>query len=101
MTEERTAALNQFQEMIHYHFRDKNLLDTALTHRSFVNENPSLACHDNERLEFLGDAILELCISDMLMKKFPDYTEGQLSQLRASVVNRTAPGEPGKKFQDR
>jgi ribonuclease-3 len=99
MTEERTAALNQFQEMLHYHFRDKNLLDTALTHRSFVNENPSLACHDNERLEFLGDAILELCISDMLMKKFPDYTEGQLSQVRASVVNEQPLAKLAKNFK--
>ena len=99
MTEERTAALNQFQEMIHYHFRDKNLLDTALTHRSFVNENPFLACHDNERLEFLGDAVLELCISDMLMKKFPDYTEGQLSQLRASVVNEQPLANLAKNFK--
>jgi ribonuclease III len=99
MTEERTAALNQFQEMIHYHFRDKNLLDTALTHRSFVNENPSLACHDNERLEFLGDAVLELCVSDLLMKKFPDYTEGQLSQLRASVVNEQPLANLAKNFK--
>jgi ribonuclease III len=99
MTEERTAALNQFQEMIHYHFRDKNLLDTALTHRSFVNENPSLACHDNERLEFLGDAVLELCVSDLLMKKFPDYTEGQLSQVRASVVNEQPLAKLAKNFK--
>lgn len=87
MTEERMAALARFQEVLHYRFRDTALLDTALTHRSYVNENPSEACQDNERLEFLGDAVLELCISNMLMKQFPDYKEGQLSQLRASIVN--------------
>jgi len=47
----------------------------------------------------LGDAVLELCVSDLLMKKFPDYTEGQLSQLRASVVKRNSPGEPGENFK--
>jgi ribonuclease III len=87
MTDERLTALNLFQVIISYHFRNVSLLDNALTHRSFVNENPTLAYKDNERLEFLGDAVLGLCISDILMKKFPDYTEGQLSKLRAFVVN--------------
>lgn len=87
MSEARTTELNQFQEILHYHFRDASLLDAALTHRSYVNENPSEASCDNERLEFLGDAVLELCVSDLLMKHFPDYQEGQLSQLRAAIVN--------------
>ncbi|MBA4396380.1 MAG: ribonuclease III [Syntrophus sp. (in: bacteria)] len=79
--------IHQFQKMLDYRFRDISLLDTALTHRSYVNENPSEAECDNERLEFLGDAVLELCISDLLMKHFPAYQEGQLSQLRAAIVN--------------
>jgi ribonuclease-3 len=98
MTEERMTALARFQEILHYRFRDAALLDTALTHRSYVNENPSEACHDNERLEFLGDAVLELCISNMLMKQFPDYKEGQLSQLRASIVNEQPLAEMAKSF---
>jgi ribonuclease-3 len=87
MTEERIQALKELEASLGYCFEDTGLLDNALTHRSFVNENSSLPCKDNERLEFLGDAVLELTVSDMLMKKFPDYTEGELSKLRASVVN--------------
>jgi len=87
MPEERILDIHQFQKSIDYLFRDVSLLDTALTHRSYVNENPSEADCDNERLEFLGDAVLELCISDLLMKHFPAYQEGQLSQLRAAIVN--------------
>jgi ribonuclease III len=99
MTEERIAALARFQETLRYSFRELSLLDTALTHRSYVNENPSLVFRDNERLEFLGDAVLELCISDMLMKQFPDYKEGQLSQLRAAIVNEQPLAEMAKSFQ--
>ncbi|MDP2268341.1 MAG: ribonuclease III [Deltaproteobacteria bacterium] len=87
MTEERMASLRGLAQQLDGGFQDLALLDNALIHRSFVNENPLPAVPDNERLEFLGDAVLELCISDMLMKKFPAYTEGQLSKLRASVVN--------------
>lgn len=87
MTEERVRALKELEASLGYCFEDIGLLENALTHRSFVNENNSLPCKDNERLEFLGDAVLELAVSDMLMRKFPDYPEGELSKLRASVVN--------------
>ncbi|MBU3935793.1 ribonuclease III [Patescibacteria group bacterium] len=87
MNEERVRALKELEASLGYCFEDMGLLDNALTHRSFVNENNSLSCKDNERLEFLGDAVLELTVSDMLMKKFPDDAEGELSKLRASVVN--------------
>ena len=87
MNEERTEALHRMEETLGYRFADIGLLDNALTHRSFVNENPGSARSDNERLEFLGDAVLELTISDLLMRKFPEHAEGQLSKLRASVVN--------------
>ncbi len=79
--------MKELETYIGYRFEDRGLLDNALTHRSFVNENSALPCKDNERLEFLGDAVLELTVSDMLMKKFPDLAEGELSKLRASVVN--------------
>ena len=98
LTEERRTVLARFSEVLRYRFRNAALLDTALTHRSYVNENPMEACQDNERLEFLGDAVLELCISDMLMKQFPDYKEGQLSQLRASIVNEQPLAEMAKSF---
>ena len=99
MTEERLAALRELEERLPYRFRDISRLDSALTHRSFVNENPSLACRDNERLEFLGDAVLGLCISDMLIAEFPDYTEGQLSKIRASMVNEQPLAELARKFR--
>lgn len=98
MNEERKDALDLLQERLGYRFRDPGLLDTALTHRSFVNENPAPARPDNERLEFLGDAVLELCVSDMLMRQFPDHAEGRLSQLRASIVNEQPLAELAKCF---
>lgn len=87
MTDERLAALKNFQQRLGYLFNTIDLLDNALIHRSFVNENPALSCKDNERLEFLGDAVIGLCLSDLLVRNFPDYTEGQLSKLRAYLVS--------------
>lgn len=98
MDEERIGKRKNFEEIISHTFNDISLLDNALTHRSFANENQGLSCKDNERLEFLGDAVLELCISDILMKTFPDYTEGQLSKLRASLVHEQPLTELAKKF---
>ncbi|MDO8724330.1 MAG: ribonuclease III, partial [Syntrophales bacterium] len=99
MTEERLAALHDFEQNLSWRFQDLSLLNNALTHRSFVNENPSLKCSDNERLEFLGDAVLGLCISDALMERFPDYAEGQLSKLRASLVNEQHLAELARKIR--
>lgn len=87
MNEQRAAALRKLEARLGYVFEDAGLLDNALTHRSFVNENTAFLGRDNERLEFLGDAVLELTVSDMLMKKFPECYEGELSKMRASVVN--------------
>jgi ribonuclease-3 len=98
MNEERVRTLKGLEERLGWHFADIALLDNALTHRSFVNENTGLACRDNERLEFLGDAVLELTVSDMLMRKFPDHAEGELSKLRASVVNEQPLAELARKF---
>lgn len=69
-------------------FKKKDLFDQALTHRSWVNENPNKR-ETNERLEFLGDAILEFVISDYLYEKFPQKREGYLTALRANIVNTT------------
>lgn len=98
MTEERIAALKGLERELACFFHDVTLLDNALTHRSFINENPTLAVRDNERLEFLGDAVLGLCISDMLMKAFPGHAEGQLSKLRASLVNELPLAVLARKF---
>ncbi len=98
MTEERSASLKELERNLGCLFQDVELLDNALSHRSFVNENPDLAVRDNERLEFLGDAVLGLCISDMLMEAFPGHAEGQLSKIRASLVNEQSLAELARKF---
>jgi len=87
MDEERIKKLEELSETLSYTFNDITLLDISLSHSSYANENPDLAGEDNERLEFLGDAVLQLCMSAILIKKFPDYAEGQLSKVRAAMVN--------------
>ncbi len=69
------------EKRIDYQFKDKKLLDEALTHKSCKKP------YNNERLEFLGDAVLDLVVGEYLYKKFPDFHEGNLSKLRASIVN--------------
>lgn len=76
-------------------FRDQGLLKSALTHRSYINENPSWEFAHNERLEFLGDAVLELVITEYLYAQFPDKPEGELTSLRASLVNANMLGDVG------
>jgi len=68
-------------------FADHALCEAALTHKSWLNEAPGTSRTDNERLEFLGDAVLALVVSDLLMKRFPDRSEGELSKARAVVVS--------------
>ena len=78
---------SKFEEKIGVNFKDKNLLQQAFTHRSYLNENPSLGLEQNERLEFLGDAVLEMAITEYLYKKYPQKTEGEMTALRAALVN--------------
>jgi len=87
MDKDRMENLKAFEQIFGYTFKNRVLLDTALIHRSFINENQSDPREDNERMEFLGDAVLELCVSDLLMKRFANHDEGQLSRMRASLVN--------------
>jgi len=72
-----------------YEFENINLLEEALRHSSFVNEQADLGMRDNERLEFLGDAVLNLVVGDILMQRYPDSEEGDLSRMRANLVNET------------
>jgi len=67
-------------------FTDISLLERALTHRSFLNENPTADLADNERLEFLGDAVLDFVVGEYLYHRFPEEREGQLTSLRAALV---------------
>jgi len=78
---------NDFEKKVKIVFKDKNLLKQSFIHRSYINENPNTGLSHNERLEFLGDAVLELVVTDFLYKKYPNYTEGELTAVRSSLVN--------------
>src|SRR3990167_3459787 len=78
---------SNFEEKTKINFNNKSLLRQAFIHRSYINENPSAGLSHNERLEFLGDAVLELIVTDFLYKKYPGYTEGELTALRSALVN--------------
>ena len=84
------TAFLQLEKTLEVEFKNKDFLKIALTHRSYLNENPptggGYAAH-NERLEFLGDAVLELVVTEYLFQLFPDKPEGDLTSLRASLVN--------------
>ena len=79
--------LKAFEKILGVIFKDRALLTQALTHRSYLNENPEISGGHNERLEFLGDAVLELVITEYIYEKFPEKPEGELTSLRASLVN--------------
>ncbi|MBP6974639.1 MAG: ribonuclease III [Candidatus Pacebacteria bacterium] len=76
-----------FETSIGIEFKNKELLKQAFIHRSYLNENRSIKLEHNERLEFLGDAVLELVITDYLYKKYPEKDEGELTAYRSSLVN--------------
>lgn len=99
MDHEKASTFEDLEQALGYTFQDHRLLANAFTHRSYTNENPSLSRQDNERLEFLGDAVLQLSISDLLMRQFPDFTEGRLSKMRATLVNEQSLAALGKRFR--
>jgi ribonuclease III len=78
--------IKKFESKIGLKFKDKELLKRSLTHRSFLNENKDEELKNNERLEFLGDAVLELIISEYLFNTYPERAEGDLTSFRAAVV---------------
>ncbi len=77
--------LNELQDKIGVHFQNEELLELAFVHKSYVNEHPEVAGY-NERLEFLGDAVLELAVTDFLYHNYPDQPEGQLTNWRSALV---------------
>ncbi len=79
--------LSEFEKKIGLKFNDKSLLQQAFVHRSYINENKGSGLSHNERLEFLGDAVLELVITDFLYKKYTGKTEGDLTAYRSALVN--------------
>jgi len=82
--------LTTYQTQLGITFNDETLLQMALTHRSFVNEHVTEDIEDNERLEFLGDAILDFVTANMLYRRFPTMTEGEMTRLRAALVRTEA-----------
>ena len=101
LPEAEAARLEDLQQRLGIRFRRPELLREAMTHASWNNERgePSGPGHDNERLEYLGDAVLELIVGDYLFRRFPTYDEGQLTQLRAALVNTTSLARLAERLQ--
>ncbi|MEK9628917.1 MAG: ribonuclease III [Nitrospinota bacterium] len=97
LSETRQEELASLQDRIQYKFSDISLLNKALTHKSYANEK-SKALKHNERLEFLGDSVLDILVSDHLVHKYSDFAEGTLSKIRAAVVNETCLAQLAKKI---
>ena len=81
------AELEKLENILGFEFKNKELLKEALTHRSYVNEHPNWPVPNNERLEYLGDAVLELVVTEYLYAKYPNFQEGKMTSLRAALVN--------------
>jgi ribonuclease-3 len=92
------SELEPLERLIGYRFRDRGLLEHALTHRSRVHEDASGGVFDNESMEFLGDSILGFVIADLLFRKFPQHNEGQKSKLRASLVSAASLARLGERI---
>jgi ribonuclease-3 len=100
LSDEEIAGFDALQERIGVRFRRLELLREAMTHASWNNERgePSGPGYDNERLEYLGDAVLELVVGEYLFRRFPSYDEGQLTQLRAALVNTVSLARLGERL---
>lgn len=90
--------LNDIQKNIGLDFQNPELLEIALTHRSYLNEHPGAKIQNNERQEYLGDAVLELIISDYIFRKYPDKAEGELTSIRSAVVRTESLAEESRKL---
>lgn len=90
---------HKFQEVIGISFNNVDLITQALTHRSFINEHVDEDLQDNERLEFLGDAVLDFLTADMLYRQFPEMSEGELTRLRSALVRTESLAELARECQ--
>jgi len=89
MQEDRINALVPLQGVLCYEFKDLELLNKSLTHKSYSNE-VLLSLKNNERLEFLGDSVIDLIMADYMFLTYPDLPEGSLSKIRAAIVNENS-----------
>jgi ribonuclease III len=92
-------AFHIFEEKINVRFNNPDLLEQAFVHRSYLNENKDIKREHNERLEFLGDAVLELVITHFLYEKFPHKPEGELTALRSALVNAVTLSQVAQKLE--
>ena len=92
-------AFEDIQESLEYAFKQQALLCEALTHRSFSQTQPQSVSPHNERLEFLGDAVLGLVVSESLAAIFPNYTEGELSKIKAGLISRATLSKAASRLQ--
>ena len=95
---DRVQQVASLQETLGYEFSDLRLLNKALTHKSYVNEKNESLKH-NERFEFLGDSVLDILVSDYLVRKYSNYAEGTLSKIRAAVVNESCLADLARKIE--
>lgn len=93
---------NELEEKLHIVFKNKDLLASAFLHRSYLNENSGINLPHNERMEFLGDAVLELVVTDYLYQKYMNKPEGELTAYRAALVNTNTISDAARKlgFED-
>lgn len=96
--EERSVGLEALEQALGISFRNRAFLQEALTHSSFVNENPGSGAKDNQRLEFLGDAFLGFAVGDWLFRRHPEAQEGELTALRAWIVCTESLAEIAREF---
>jgi ribonuclease III len=97
--EDRLASLKELEDRLGHQFKEINWLDQALTHKSFIYETSHPEKVANEVLEFLGDSVLNLAVSHLLLKKFPDAQEGALSIMRAQLVKKSSLASLSKELQ--
>ncbi len=90
--------LSKLEGTLGVKFKSQELLKEALTHRSYLNEHPSWPLQNNERLEYLGDAVLELAVTEYLFARYPEFQEGRMTTLRAALVNREMLAQVGKEI---
>jgi len=91
--------IKEFEKSLNLNFNDKLLIQRALTHKSYPNENRRLSLKDNERLEFLGDSVLSLSVSTYIFNKFSDLPEGELAKMRAVIVSAPILAEAAKRIE--
>jgi len=99
MKKNNTKDFSILEKSLNVSFKNKDLLTQAFCHRSYLNENPNFYLSHNERLEFLGDAVLELITTDYLFRTYPDKPEGEMTGWRASLVNASILSDAAKEME--